>query len=221
MMPVGVPKVCYTRPGQRKGEWIDLWEAYQYEKIVYITNPITEDVANQMTALALYLDSRDKKRIYWWINSPGGDVTATLALHDTMQYLRCKSATVGYGMCLGMSGLLLATGEKGYRFAWPNTILMMHHPSGVARGQATDMHNEMKELVRQRDYLTLIASHATGQPYDKVLRDMSRNKWMDPKEAVEYGMIDHVLYGPRAKKVEKALTGPAFKFAREGEDEIF
>lgn len=110
-----------------------------------------------------------------------------------MQYVRSPTATVGYGMCLGMGGFLLACGgEKGYRYAMPHSILMMHHPSGAARGQASEMHIESRELVRMRDYLSLLVSDHTGQPYDRVIRELSRNKWMNPKEAIEYGMIDKV-----------------------------
>jgi ATP-dependent protease ClpP protease subunit len=234
-------------------------------------------------------------------------VVPTLALYDTMQYVRSKTATVCYGQALGMGGFLLAAGgekvrggpavlmllmplvlrrcgvmcfgvpvcartmrtspqqmllcsllsmqstplatkleseplppgrvtlmqcstpsyspypptsrtdhslsplPQGYRYAMPHSILMMHHPSGTSRGQASEMHIESRELVRVRDYLSLVTSEATGQPYDRVIRELSRNKWMDPKEAVEYGMIDKVLTTP----MPKMPTGPAFKYEPE------
>ncbi len=100
---------------------------------------------------------------------------------------------------------------QGYRYAMPHSILMMHHPSGTSRGQASEMHIESRELVRVRDYLSLVTSEATGQPYDRVIRELSRNKWMDPKEAVEYGMIDKVLTTP----MPKMPMGPAFKYQAE------
>ncbi|KAG2435689.1 hypothetical protein HXX76_006889 [Chlamydomonas incerta] len=216
MMPVSVPKVLCRPPGQRQSEWVDLWEAYTYQKVVFIKEAITEDVANNMIALTLYLDSLDQKRIYYWLNVPGGDVVPTLALYDTMQYVRSKTATVCYGLCLGMGGFLLtAGGEKGYRFAMPHSILMMHHPSGASRGQASEMHIESRELVRMRDYLSLLTSNATGQPYDRVIRELSRNKWMDPKQAIEYGMIDKVLTTPMPKM---PTTGPSFKFERQNDE---
>lgn len=212
MMPVSVPKVLVRPQGQRQYEWVDLWEAYTLNKVVFIRQPVTEDVANNMIALTLYLDSLDKKRIYYWLNCPGGEVVPTLALYDTMQYVRSKTATVCYGMCLGMGGFLLtAGGEKGYRFAMPHSILMMHHPSGASRGQASEMHIESRELVRMRDYLSLLTSEATGQPYDRVIRELSRNKWMDPKQAIEYGMIDKVLTTPMPKM---PAMGPTFNFQR-------
>ena len=113
-----------------------------------------------------------------------------------------------------MGGFLLtAGGEKGYRYAMPHSILMMHHPSGGSRGQASEMHIEARELVRVRDYLSLLTSNATGQPYDRVIRELSRNKWMDPKEAIEYGMIDKVLHTPMAKTGSN-IGGPKFNFSR-------
>lgn len=194
-------------------EWVDLWEAYTYQKVVFVKEPVTEDSANNLIALTLHLDSLDQKRIYYWLNCPGGEVAPTLALYDTMQYVRSKTATVCYGVCLGMGGFLLtAGGEKGYRFAMPHSILMLHHPSGSSRGQASEMHIESRELVRTRDYLSLLVSNATGQPYDRVIRELSRNKWMDPKQAIEYGMIDKVLTTPLTRQGPK--KGPTFKFER-------
>ncbi|WIA08088.1 hypothetical protein OEZ85_007551 [Tetradesmus obliquus] len=213
MMPVSTPKVLVRPVGQRQYEWVDLWESYTMNKVVFIREAISEDVANNMIALTLYLDSLDKKRIYYWLNCPGGDVTPTLALYDTMQYVRSPTATVCYGMCLGMGGFLLtAGGEKGYRYSMPHSILMMHHPSGASRGQASEMHIESRELVRVRDYLSLVISDSTGQPYDRVIRELSRNKWMNPKEAIEYGMIDKVLTTPMPKPPS---IGPKFRFDSE------
>eukprot|EP00798_Chlamydomonas_sp_ICE-L_P016476 gene16476-22698_t len=208
MMPVSVPRVLVRPPGQRQSEWVDLWEAYTYSKVVFIKEAITEDVANNMIALSLHLDSQDQKRIYYWLNCPGGEVAPTLALFDTMQYIRSKTATVCYGNCLGMGGFLLtAGGEKGYRFAMPHSILMMHHPSGASRGQASEMQIESRELVRTRDYLSLLTADATGQPYDRVVRELSRNKWMNPKE---------VLHTPMPKMPDR--KGPQFKFERTASD---
>lgn len=215
MMPVSTPKVLVRPPGQRQYEWVDLWESYTMQKVVFVKEALTEDKANNLIALTLYLDSLDNKRIYYWLNCPGGEVVPTLALYDTMQYVRSKTATVCYGMCLGMGGFLLtAGGEKGYRYAMPHSILMMHHPSGASRGQASEMQIESRELVRMRDYLTLLTSQATGQPYDRVIRELSRNKWMDPKQAIEYGMIDKILTTP----MPKMPGGPKFKFERQDGD---
>ncbi|KAL6755088.1 non-catalytic subunit of chloroplast ClpP complex [Haematococcus lacustris] len=217
MMPVNTPKVLVKPAGQRQYEWVDLWESYTMQKVVFIKQAITEDVANNMIALTLYLDSLDKKRIYYWLNCPGGEVVPTLALYDTMQYVRSKTATVCYGMCLGMGGFLLtAGGEKGYRYAMPHSILMMHHPSGAARGQASEMQIESRELVRMRDYLTLVVSESTGQPYDRVIRELSRNKWMDPKQAIEYGMIDKVLTTPMPRMPNQTK----FNFSRTQDESV-
>ncbi|GBF94594.1 ATP-dependent Clp protease proteolytic subunit [Raphidocelis subcapitata] len=112
MMPVAAPKVLMRPPGQRQFEWVDMWEAYTMNKVVFVKEPVTEDSANNLMALTLYLDSVDQKRIYYWLNCPGGEVVPTLALYDTMQYVRSPTATVGYGMCLGMGGFLLACGGE-------------------------------------------------------------------------------------------------------------
>ncbi|GFH12345.1 ATP-dependent Clp protease proteolytic subunit [Haematococcus lacustris] len=183
MMPVNTPKVLVKPAGQRQYEWVDLWESYTMQKVVFIKQAITEDVANNMIALTLYLDSLDKKRIYYWLNCPGGEVVPTLALYDTMQYVRSKTATVCYGMCLGMGGFLLTAGG---------------------------------EKVRMRDYLTLVVSESTGQPYDRVIRELSRNKWMDPKQAIEYGMIDKVLTTPMPRMPNQTK----FNFSRTQDESV-
>jgi ATP-dependent Clp protease protease subunit len=187
-----------VRPvGQRQYEWVDLWDAYAAQKVVFVRQAVTEDLANQLIAQALYMDSLDQKRIYFWLNCPGGDVVPTLALYDTLKYIRSPTATVCYGQCLGMGGFLLAAGgEKGYRYAMPHSILMMHHPSGVARGQASEIHIETQELVRVRDYISLVTADVTGKPYDEVVRKLSRNHWMSPQEAIREGVIDKVLHTP-------------------------
>lgn len=197
MMPVSTPKVLVRPVGQRQYEWVDLWDAYAQQKVVFVRQPVTEDLANGLIAQALYMDSLDQKRIYFWLNCPGGEVVPTLALYDTLKYIRSPTATVCYGQCLGMGGFLLAAGgEKGYRYAMPHSILMMHHPSGVARGQASEIHIETQELVRVRDYISLVTADVTGKPYDEVVRRLSRNHWMSPKEAIEEGVIDKVLHTP-------------------------
>lgn len=123
MMPVAAPKVLVRPPGSRQYEWMDLWEAYQMNKVVFIKQPLSEDLANQMIALSLHLDSKDDKRIYYWLNCAGGEVVPTLALYDTMKYLRSPTATVCYGLCLGMGGFLLTTGGQKVRTATRTRVL--------------------------------------------------------------------------------------------------
>lgn len=115
MMPVATPKVLVRPKGSRQFEWMDLWEAYSMQKVVFIKQAVTEDLANNMIALSLYLDSKNEKRIYYWLNCPGGEVVPTLALYDTMKYLKSPTATVCYGLCLGMGGFLLTAGGEKVR----------------------------------------------------------------------------------------------------------
>jgi ATP-dependent Clp protease protease subunit len=180
-----------------------------------VRQAVTEDLANQLIAQALYMDSdADQKRIYFWLNCPGGDVVPTLALYDTLKYIRSPTATVCYGQCLGMGGFLLAAGgERGYRYAMPHSILMLHHPSGVARGQASEIHLETQELVRVRDYISLVTADATGRPYDEVVRKLSRNHWLSPREAIAEGVIDKVLHTP-SPRMPSGLGGVKVDFRR-------
>eukprot|EP01025_Chloroclados_australasicus_P021488 TRINITY_DN2261_c0_g1_i1.p2 TRINITY_DN2261_c0_g1~~TRINITY_DN2261_c0_g1_i1.p2 ORF type:complete len:152 (+),score=18.81 TRINITY_DN2261_c0_g1_i1:159-614(+) len=145
----------------------------------------------------LYLDSENKKQMNLYINCSGGELVPTLAVHDTMKFIGSDTATVGFGGCMGMTGFLLAVGTKGKRYALPNTRIMLHHPSGSARGQASDLHNEARELLRVRDYVNSILAGATGQSYEKVQRDFNRDKFFDAYEAREYGIIDNIIQPPK------------------------
>jgi len=128
-----------------------------------------------------------------YINCSGGEVVPSLAIHDTMRHIKSDVGTVGFGGCMGMSGFLLAVGTKGKRYALANTHVMIHHPSGAARGQASDINREARELLRIRDYMDAILAEATGQPFEKVAKDFSRNKYFDAKDAQEYGVIDSIV----------------------------
>lgn len=122
-----------------------------------------------------------------------------MAIHDCMKHMDSTCATVGFGGCLGMSGFLLAVGAKGKRWAMPNTRIMIHHPSGAARGQATDIHTEARELLYIRDYMNAVLSNSTGQSYEKVFSDFGRNKYFNAQEALEYGIVDKIIKPSRSK----------------------
>ncbi|CAL5226195.1 g9031 [Coccomyxa viridis] len=193
MMPIGVPRVPYRTPQSGGWQWVDIWNCLYRERIVFLSKPVDEELGNQLVATMLYLDSENKKDINLYINCSGGDVVPCLALFDTMKYIGSDVGTVGFGGCMGMSGFLLAVGNKGKRYALPNTRIMLHHPSGSARGQASDIHNEARELMRLRNYVNRVLAQATGKPIEKVQFDFNRNKYFDTKEALEYGIIDQVV----------------------------
>lgn len=193
MMPIGVPRVPYRTPKEGTWQWVDIWNCLYRERIIFLSKPVDEELGNQLVATMLYLDSENKKDMNLYINCSGGEVVPSLAIHDTMRHIKSDVGTVGFGGCMGMSGFLLAVGKKGKRVALQNTRIMVHHPSGAARGQASDINREAKELLRIRDYMDSILAQATGQSFEKVARDFSRNKYFDTTEAQEYGLIDQVV----------------------------
>lgn len=176
---------------------MDLWNCLYRERIIFLSKPVDEELGNQLVATMLYLDSENKKDMQLYINCSGGEVVPALAIHDTMKHINSDVATVGFGACLGMTGFLMAVGKRGKRYMLPNTTMMIHHPSGVARGKATDIQNEAKELLRVRNYVNTVLSTATGQPLEKVQTDFNRNKYFSAKTAQEYGLIDRILKPPR------------------------
>lgn len=172
------------------------------DRIIFLQKPVDDELANQLVATMLYLDSESQKDIRIYINCTGGEVVPSLALHDTMRYLKSDVGTIGFGACMGMSGFLLATGTKGKRAVLPNTRIMLHHPSGVVRGQAADVDNEARELLRVRNYVNAVLCGATGRPLAEVQRDFNRNKYFSAEEALEYGVIDRILPPPRTVQEE-------------------
>ena len=198
MMPIGVPRVPYRTPKEGSWQWVDIWNCLYRERIIFLSKAVDEELGNQLVATMLYLDSENKKDINIYINCSGGEVVPCLAIHDTMRHINSDVGTVGFGGCMGMSGFLLAVGAKGKRNVLQNTHIMIHHPSGAARGQASDINREAKELLRIRDYMDTILSKATGQPYEKVAKDFSRNMYFSAQDALEYGAIDNIVKPSRA-----------------------
>lgn len=193
MMPIGVPRVPYRTPKEGGWQWVDIWNCLYRERIIFLSKPVDDELGNQLVATMLYLDSENKKDMNIYINCSGGEVVPCLAIHDTMRHVKSDVGTVGFGGCMGMSGFLLAVGAKNKRSILQNTHIMIHHPSGAARGQASDINREAKELLRIRDYMDSILSEATGKPFDTVAKDFSRNKYFDAKEALEYGVVDQIV----------------------------
>ncbi|KAL2573424.1 hypothetical protein AAZV13_17G125300 [Glycine max] len=200
MMPIGTPKVPYRTPGEGTWQWVDVWNALYRERVIFIGQEIDEEFSNQILATMLYLDSIDNsKKLYMYINGPGGDLTPSMAIYDTMQSLQSPVATHCVGYAYSLAAFLLAAGEKSNRSAMPLSRVALTSPAGAARGQADDIQNEANELLRIRDYLFNELSKKTGQPLEKITKDLSRMKRFNAQEALEYGLIDRIVRPPRIK----------------------
>jgi len=193
-MPIGVPSVPYRLPGSQYERWIDIYTRLGQERIIFLGQEVTDALANRIVAYMLYLDSDDpNKPIYLYINSPGGSVTAGLAIYDTMQYIKADIITICLGLAASMGSFLLAAGTKGKRLALPNSRIMIHQPMGGTRGQATDIEIEAKEILRVRSELNNMLAQRTGQSLEKIEKDTDRDYYMSAEEAKEYGLIDQVI----------------------------
>ncbi len=193
-MPIGVPKVPYKMPGGYDTQWINIYDRLYRERIIFLGRDIDDEIANQIIAVMLYLDSEDSgKDIILYINSPGGMVSAGMAIFDTMQHIKSDVVTICVGLAASMGSFLLAAGAKGKRLALPHSRIMIHQPSGGTRGQATDIQIEAKEILRLRHQLNNIYAKNTGQPIEKIEKDMDRDYFMSAEEAKEYGLIDRVI----------------------------
>ena len=199
-----VPMVIET--GARGERAFDIYSLLLKERIIFLGTPINDQVANLIVAQLLYLDREDPDRdINMYINSPGGVIYAGLAIFDTMQMLRADVSTICVGAAASMGTILLAAGQKGKRYALPNSTIHMHQPLGGASGQASDIEIHAREILRLQDTLRGILVDATGQPYDTIARDTDRDRFMTAEQAVEYGLIDEVLRKPEnAEEGEQA-----------------
>jgi ATP-dependent Clp protease, protease subunit len=189
-----VPTVVeQTHRGERG--W-DLFSRLLKDRIVFLGAPIDDDVANVVIAQLLFLESDDPdKDVMMYVNSPGGEVTAGLAIYDTMQALRCPVATFCVGQAASMASLLLAAGTTGKRSALPHARVMIHQPLAGLQGPATDIEIHAREILKARDTLNALYAHHTGQPADRIKRDTERDNFMSASEARDYGLIDAVLAG--------------------------
>jgi len=172
----------------------DIYSRLLKDRIIFIGQPIDDSVANTAIAQMLFLEVEDpNKDIYLYINSPGGLVTAGLAIYDTMQYVKPKISTICMGQAASAAALLLAAGTKGKRLSLPNASILIHQPMGGARGQATDVGIQAREILRIKDKLNRIFVKHTGQPLEKIERDTDRDFYMTAEQAKEYGLIDKVI----------------------------
>lgn len=192
------PNVIESTP---RGERIlDVWSRLLKDRIIFLGTEVNDDVANIIIAQMLFLEGEDPdKEITLYINSPGGSITAGLAIYDTMQYVRSPVATVCLGMAASMAAWLLASGQKGMRKALPNSRVMIHQPLGGARGQASDIEIHAREILYIRERMNKIMEKHTGQTAQKIKEDTERDRYLSAEEAVAYGIVDNVIQ-PRGDK---------------------
>ncbi|MBE6037315.1 MAG: ATP-dependent Clp endopeptidase proteolytic subunit ClpP [Clostridiales bacterium] len=172
----------------------DIYSRLLKDRVIFLDSEVTDESASLIVAQLLFLESEDPdKDISLYINSPGGSVTAGLAIYDTMQYIKPDVSTICVGMAASMGAFLLAAGAKGKRYALPNAEIMIHQPLGGMRGQAEDMRIHAEQILRVRDNLNKILSQRTGQPLEKIQKDTDRDNFLTAIEAVEYGLIDRVI----------------------------
>ena len=197
-MPIGTPSVPYRLPGSQYERWVDIYTRLGVERIQFLGQEVTDGIANSLVAQMLYLDSDDSsKPIYLYINSPGGSVTAGLAIYDTMQYVKSDVVTICVGLAASMGAFLLAAGTKGKRLALPHSRIMIHQPlGGTSQRQASDIEIEAREILRIKDMLNQSLADMSGQTLEKIAKDTDRDYFLSAAEAKAYGLIDRVIDHP-------------------------
>ena len=197
-MPIGTPSVPYRLPGSQYERWVDIYTRLGVERILFLGSEVNDAIANSLVAQMLYLDSEDNsKPIYLYINSPGGSVTAGLAIYDTIQYVKSDVVTICVGLAASMGAFLLGAGTKGKRLALPHSRIMIHQPlGGTSQRQASDIEIEAREILRIKDMLNHSMADMTGQPFAKIEKDTDRDYFLSAAEAKEYGLIDRVIAHP-------------------------
>ena len=197
-MPIGTPSVPYRLPGSQYERWVDIYTRLGVERILFLGSEVNDAIANSLVAQMLYLDSEDNsKPIYLYINSPGGSVTAGLAIYDTIQYVKSEVVTICVGLAASMGAFLLGAGTKGKRLALPHSRIMIHQPlGGTSQRQASDIEIQAKEILRIKDMLNHSMADMTGQTFEKIEKDTDRDYFMSAAEAVQYGLIDRVIAHP-------------------------
>ena len=172
----------------------DIYSRLLKDRIIFLGEEVNETTASLVVAQMLFLESEDpSKDIHLYINSPGGMVTAGMAIYDTMQYIKCDVSTICIGMAASMGAFLLAGGAKGKRYALPNAEIMIHQPSGGAKGQATEIQIAAENILKTKKKLNQILADNTGKPVEQVAEDTERDHWMDANEALDYGLVDSII----------------------------
>ena len=211
-----IPMVIETSPrGERA---FDIYSLLLKERIVFLGTPINDHIANTIIAQLLYLEREDPdKGINLYINSPGGVISAGLAIYDTMRLINCEVSTICLGMTASMATVLLSGGQQGKRYVLPNSTIHMHQPMGGAQGQATDIEIAAREIIRLQDKIRTILSENTGQTYDQIARDTDRDFYLTAEQGVEYSLVDEIL-GSNAEEEAKTEEPKAEQAKAKKED---
>ena len=191
-----MPTIPYVVEQTSRGERsYDIYSRLLNDRIIFLSEEVNDATASLIVAQMLYLEAQDPdKDIQFYINSPGGSVTAGMAIYDTMQYIKCDVATITIGMAASMGAFLLSAGTKGKRMALPNAEIMIHQPSGGAQGQATDIQIQAERIIQMKKKLNQILADNTGKDIETIAADCERDRFMTAEEAKEYGLIDQVIY---------------------------
>ena len=191
-----MPLVPYVVEQTNRGErQYDIYSRLLNDRIIVLSDEVNDATASLVVAQMLFLESQDsEKDISFYINSPGGSVTAGMAIYDTMQYIKCDVSTICMGMAASMGAFLLSSGTKGKRYVLPNAEVMIHQPSGGAKGQATDIKIVADHILRTKAKLNKILAENTGKPIDVIAADTERDNFMTAEEALEYGLVDKIMY---------------------------
>jgi ATP-dependent Clp protease, protease subunit len=193
-----------TNRGERS---YDIYSRLLKDRIVILSSEVNDDIASLLVAQFLFLESEDPdKDIYFYINSPGGSVTAGMAIYDTMQYIRPNLSTICIGQAASMAAVLLAAGNPGMRYALPHSRILIHQPLGGVQGQVSDVSIQAQEMLRMKEDLNKILSHHTKQPIEKIAKDTDRDFFMTAQDAVTYGIIDHVIFKRPSKETQEEST---------------
>jgi len=201
-MPIGVPKVAYTLPGDESPQWVDLYNRLYRERVLFLASDLDDELTNQLTAIMMFLSTEDnEKRLFIYINSLGGSITCGLAVYDAMNFASSSVTTMCVGLAASMASFILATGEAGSRVALPHTRIMMHQPQSGNRGQSSDVSAESAHLLRLRKDLCSIYAKRTSKSITTISRDLDRDIYMSASEAKNYGIVDQVT-----KEVDSADT---------------
>ena len=191
-MAYSIPYVIEKTSGGERS--YDIYSRLLQDRIIMLSNEVNDDIASLIVSQLLFLESRDPtKDIHLYINSPGGSVSAGFAIYDTMNYVKCDVSTICMGMAASMGAFLLAGGAKGKRLALPNAEIMIHQPSGGAKGQETEIRIVAEQILKTRDQLNRILAENTGKPLDVIAADTERDNYMTAQEAKEYGLIDEIV----------------------------
>ncbi|KAK9834550.1 hypothetical protein WJX74_004363 [Apatococcus lobatus] len=193
---IGIPKVPFRLPGEPTAQWIDVYNRLYRERVLFMCSPLNDELGNQLIGIMLYLNSEDSsKDLFLYINSQGGEISSGIALFDTMNYVKPPVNTVCVGTAASIAAFILAGGANGKRLSLSHGRVMIHQPEGGAQGQATEILTETEEVLRLRRRIAEIYAEKTGQPLNRIARDMDRDRFLSAREAKDYGIIDLVAQG--------------------------